>query len=78
LTRLLGFNPSNFDNPESRSYARALARTQNSPFPSEINTVRFCYQDKFVLLSSRNRLSLFKYFIDPSRDQDLKRCAALA
>jgi hypothetical protein len=61
----------------AKHHTYPLARTQNSPFPSEINTVRFCYQDKFVLLSSRNRLSLFKYFIDPSKDQDLKRYALL-
>jgi WD40 repeat protein len=46
----------------------------NAPFAAECTGVRFFYQDKFVLLASGNRLSLFKYAIDvDSAERDLKR-----
>eukprot|EP01135_Chromosphaera_perkinsii_P008898 Nk52_evm8s1524 gene=Nk52_evmTU8s1524 len=42
-------------------------------FAHPIKEARFFYLDKFILLASGSRLLLYKYFIDPSAPDDLKR-----
>jgi hypothetical protein len=44
---------------------------QNVALPGEVNEVGFFRQDKFMLLSSRNRLLMYKYNVDEQLQSDL-------
>ena len=45
----------------------------NSIFKKEITTACFYYLDKFILLTSGNEIYLYKYHIDTSKPDDIKR-----
>jgi WD40 repeat protein len=45
----------------------------NVRFGSEISHVSFYYIDKFILLCSANILYMYKYYIDPSSPDDIRR-----
>ena len=45
----------------------------NSPFAKEVTSAHFYYMDKFLLLTSGNTLHLYKYYIDTSQVDDIKR-----
>lgn len=44
----------------------------NGPFPKEVKFAQFYYMDKFVILTSGNTLYMYKYLLDPTK-QDIKR-----
>ena len=46
----------------------------NSTFIKEITNAQFYYLDKFLLLTSGNGLYLYKYYIDTTKPDDIKRC----
>lgn len=43
------------------------------PFLKEITNAKFYYLDKFILITSGNGLHLYKYQIDASKPDDIKR-----
>ena len=45
----------------------------NSPFPKEVTHAQFYYLDKFILLISGNTLYLYKYHIDTTKPDDIRR-----
>ena len=45
----------------------------NRPFAKEVTSAHFYYMDKFLLLTSGNTLHLYKYYIDTSQVDDIKR-----
>ena len=45
----------------------------NAPFPKEVTHCCFYYLDKLILLVSGNTAYLYKYHIDTSKPDDLKR-----
>ena len=49
------------------------------PFSKEITHVQFYYMDRFLLVASGSTLYLYKYHIDSTRPDDIKRyvCAAV-
>ena len=49
----------------------------NGTFMKEITKACFYYLDKFFLLTSGNELYLYKYHIDTSKPDDIKRCTSL-
>ncbi|XP_031565676.1 WD repeat-containing protein 27-like [Actinia tenebrosa] len=56
-------------NTESDTKAK---NKDNPPFPKEITQASFYYVDKFIMVSCGNGLYLYKYHIDPQKD-DIKR-----
>ena len=44
------------------------------PFAKEITHVQFYYMDRFLLVASGSTLDLYKYHIDSTRPDDIKRC----
>lgn len=44
----------------------------NIEFPKEVRCAQFYYMDKFLLLTSGNKIYLYKYLIDPTKS-DVKR-----
>ena len=51
-----------------------LPSQANNPFVKEISSAKFYYLDKFLLLTSGSGLYLYKYHIDISKPDDIKRC----
>ncbi len=50
--------------------------TQNNPpFSGDISWAQFYYLDRFLLLTTSNTLLLYKYQLDTSRPDDIKRYA---
>ncbi len=47
----------------------------NPPFSGDISWAQFYYLDRFLLLATSNTLLLYKYHLDTSRSDDIKRCA---
>lgn len=45
---------------------------ENPPFSKDVRCAQFYYVDKFILLVSGNSFYLYKYHIDPTRE-DIKR-----
>lgn len=45
---------------------------ENAPFPKEIKNAQFYYMDRFLILTSSNTLYMYKYHLDPTK-QDIKR-----
>ncbi|XP_061172644.1 WD repeat-containing protein 27-like isoform X2 [Saccostrea echinata] len=45
---------------------------ENAPFPKEIKNAQFYYMDRFLILTSSNTLHVYKYHLDPTK-QDIKR-----
>jgi WD40 repeat protein len=48
-------------------------RDSNPPLSSSLKEVSFFYLDKFILLAAANRLMLFKYKLDDTAGDDIKR-----
>jgi len=45
----------------------------NTPFAKEITSAHFYYLDKFLILTSGNLLYLYKYHIDTTQADDIRR-----
>nr|XP_022329336.1 WD repeat-containing protein 27-like [Crassostrea virginica] len=45
---------------------------ENAPFPKEVKNAQFYYMDRFLILTSSNTLYMYKYHLDPTK-QDIKR-----
>ncbi|XP_065943143.1 WD repeat-containing protein 27 [Magallana gigas] len=45
---------------------------ENAQFPKEIKNAQFYYMDRFLILTSSNTLYMYKYHLDPTK-QDIKR-----
>ncbi|XP_035688084.1 WD repeat-containing protein 27-like [Branchiostoma floridae] len=49
-----------------------LAAKENRAFPHPVRHAQFYYMDKFILLTCGSAISMFKYHLDPTKD-DIKR-----
>ncbi|XP_078674143.1 WD repeat-containing protein 27-like isoform X2 [Branchiostoma floridae x Branchiostoma belcheri] len=49
-----------------------LAAKENRPFSHPVRHAQFYYMDKFVLLTSGSAINMFKFHLDPTKD-DIKR-----
>ncbi|XP_064402909.1 WD repeat-containing protein 27-like isoform X2 [Halichondria panicea] len=49
------------------------ASKSNPPFSGDISWAQFYYLDRFLLLATSNTLLLYKYHLDTSRSDDIKR-----
>jgi hypothetical protein len=63
--------------------AAASSKSDNPAFTSDVQACSFFRQNQLILLSHRNALLVYRYFIDPAKtNTDLKKsehsCAALA
>ena len=70
---LLSFTTSLHNFKESDSSTKPPVVKSNALFVKEITSAQFYYLDKFVLLTSGRTLFLYKYHIDTSKPDDIKR-----
>lgn len=74
---LLSFTSSLHNFKEQESSAKPPTARESPLFAKEITGGQFYYLDKFILLTSGRTLFLYKYHIDTSKPDDIKRSASL-